>query len=429
MKELMSIDSVLSRMNKKDSFVLIIYAVTIGLFASLLAISLMGITEYFEHQIFHSAKQYHPLVYIFLPTIGITSIYYLRKYVFHNKKNKGISEIYNTLDYPKDHLPLFKLPSHYINGFLTVIFGGSTGIEVSTVVATATLGNTVYKKDFGARAYKRELVSAGVAAGIAILFNSPIAGWLFAWEVIAKKMNRAFVLCCTIATFVAWIFLQILHPEPILPIAVTGWNWYAIPFMIVLSLFGGSLSIYFTILVLRIKGYFSGINNNFIRVNLGALAVGTMICFFPFIYGDSYHALEEMIGGYHNYSILFLLFIAFLKPLASSLTLGAGGDGGVFAPSIVAGAFLGVAFALICNVYLGTSLQLLNFALIGAATTLSAAIYAPFTSLFLICNLVPNGYELFFPLLICCLIANFFAKLIFPYNVYTYDLDKKVSNH
>ena len=411
--------------NKKDDVILVIYAAIIGLLASLLAISLMHITEYCERYIFHLVKTHNALIYIFLPTIGITTIYYLRKYVFKNKRNKGISEIYNTIDYPKDHLPFYKLPSHYINGFLTVIFGGSTGIEVSTVVATAALGNAVYKKDFGARAYKRELISAGVAAGIAILFNSPIAGCLFAWEVISKKMNKAFVLCCSASTLVAWSLLHFIEHKSILPFSVVGWNWYAVPFMIVLSLFGSTLSVYFTILVLRIKSFFSGINNNFIRVNLGALAVGTMICFFPFIYGDSYHALEEMIQGYKNYSILFLLFIALLKPLASSLTLGAGGDGGVFAPSIVAGAFLGVAFALMCNIYLGTSLLLLNFALIGAATTLSASIYAPFTSLFLICNLVPNGYILFFPLLICCVVAHYFAKMIFPYNVYTYSLDKK----
>jgi Chloride channel protein EriC len=99
-----------------------------------------------------------------------------------NVTNKGITEIYKTLDQRKDHLPLFKIPSHYFNGFLTVIFGGSTGIEVSTVVATATIGNEVYKKEFSAKMYKRELVCTGVCAGVAILFASPLAGWLFALE-------------------------------------------------------------------------------------------------------------------------------------------------------------------------------------------------------------------------------------------------------
>ena len=172
----------------------------------------------------------------------------------------------------------------------------------------------------------------------------------------------------------------------------------------------------------KIKDFFSGINNNFIRVNLGALIVGGMICVFPFLYGDSYHALREMANPVNAHSWMLLVLLAFVKPLASSLTLGAGGDGGVFAPSIVAGAFLGLAFAILCNTYFGTSLVYLNFILIGAAAMLSASIYAPFTALFLVCNLVPNGFVLFFPILLGTLVSNYFAKWIFPYNVYTYQL-------
>ncbi|MCY1524350.1 Voltage-gated ClC-type chloride channel ClcB [compost metagenome] len=150
-----------------------------------------------------------------------------------------------------------------------------------------------------------------------------------------------------------------------------------------------------------------------------------MICIFPFLYGDSYHALQEIVLHPHAHSVILLILLAFLKPLASSLTLGAGGDGGVFAPSIVAGAFLGLAFAFICNTYFGTSLVYLNFILIGAAATLSASIYAPFTTLFLVCNLAPNGFVLFFPVLGCSLIAYYTSKLILPYNVYTYNLPSK----
>ena len=80
--------------------------------------------------------------------------------------------------------------------------------------------------------------------------------------------------------------------------------------------------------------------------------------------------------------MLLLLALVFLKPVASSLTLGAGGDGGVFAPSIVSGALLGLLFALACNTYFHTDLILINFVLVGAAATLSASIYAPLTALF-----------------------------------------------
>ncbi|GGG57450.1 chloride channel protein [Epilithonimonas arachidiradicis] len=401
-------------------FKLIISSLFIGIIASILGLTLKKITELCQEHIFEFAEKTNAYLFIILPTIGITAIYFLRKYLFKNRKNKGITEIYKTVDQRKDHLPFFKIPSHYINGFLTVIFGGSTGIEVSTVVATATVGNSVYEKQFAANVYKLELICAGVVAGVAVLFGNPLVGCLFALEVIARKINKTLLISCVSAAVVAWVFLHFFPSKPLISLPVREWNWVAVPFMIILSLISGTLSVYFTLLVIKIKNFFSGIHNNFLRVNLGALAVGGLICLFPFLYGDSYHSLNALIGHPQNYSVLFILALVLLKPLASSLTLGAGGDGGVFAPSIVAGAYLGLAFAIICNTFFGTTLVYLNFALVGIAATLSAAVYAPFTALILTCSLVPNGYELFFPILLGSLIAKKTAEKIIPYNVYTY---------
>lgn len=405
-------------------FKLIIVSIIIAICSASLAYILKHITEIFEHNIFHKVQHFNPIYFIFLPTIGITAIYFLRKYLFKNRKNKGITEIYKTIDQRKDHLPLFKVPSHFINGFLTVIFGGSTGIEVSTVVATATIGNMAYEQEFSAKMYKRELVCAGVAAGVAVLFTSPLAGLLFAIEVIARKKRSTIFISCAVAALVSCLFIFLFDNERILSLGFEKWNWFAFPFFIILSFFSGALSVYFTWLVTRIKTLFANISNNFLRVNIGALIVGGIIYFYPVLYGESYAGLNYIIeqnNHGNNYSLLFLTMLMLLKPLASSLTLGAGGDGGVFAPSIVAGAFLGLLFATLCNVYFHTEFIPLNFALVGAATTLSASIYAPFTSMILVCNMLPNGYGLFFPLLVCCFISWFFAKKLLPYNVYTYD--------
>ena len=406
----------------------------VGLASALLAFTLKHLTEFFEHYFFNFVKNRYAVLFIILPSIGITTIYFLRKYLFQNRKNKGITEIYKTLDQRKDHLPLFKIPSHFFNGFLTVIFGGSTGVEVSTVVATATIGNYAYEKEFSARMYKRELICAGVVAGVAILFTIPLAGFLFAMEVIARKTRKSLIIACTASALISWVFIELFDSARILSTKVEDWNYNAIPFFLVLSILGGILSVYFTLLVTRMKKLFSNISNNFIRVNLGAIAVGTLIFFFPTLYGDSYHGLREVLTNPLESSsaipVLFLLAVAVLKPLASSLTLGAGGDGGVFAPSIVAGAFLGLMVAFIGNDYFGMKLIPVNFALLGAAVTLSASLYAPFTSVILICNLLPDGYILFVPILICCFISHQFAKKLLPYNVYTHDfyLNSKASS-
>lgn len=377
-------------------------------------------TEHLQHVVFETISTTHKLLFIFLPTIGITAIYFLRKIVFKGRKNKGITEIYKTLDHRKDHLPAFKVPSHLINGFLTVVFGGSTGIEVSSVVATATVGNMVHTKHFTANLYKRELICAGVTAAVSLLFASPLAGFLFALEVISRKLRKSLLISCGTSALMSWAFILLLGYKPLLPFRIETWHGYAIPLFIIVSLMGGLLSVYFTLLVTRLKKIFGNINNNFVRVNLGAISVGTLIFIFPALYGDSYHGLKDLLSDTGSFTLLSLAFLILLKPLAASLTLGAGGDGGVFAPSIVAGAFLGYFFAQLCNAQFDMQLLPLNFALVGAAATLSASIYAPLTALFLICSLVPNGYQLFFPLLIGSFAANYFAKLLLPYNVYTY---------
>ncbi|WP_246073811.1 chloride channel protein [Fluviicola chungangensis] len=393
------------------------------LICCILAFVLKWLTELFQHRLFTFVTGTNLIWFLVLPTCGITTIYFLRKYLFLNRKNKGITEIYKTLDHRKDHLPLFKVPSHLINGFFTVVFGGSTGIEVSTVVATATVGNEAYKRDFSAKMYKRELVSAGVVAGVGVLFESPLVGIFFALEVIARKMNKSLLISCLSAGLVTWMFILSQDSKPLLSFEVQHWAWEALPFFALLSLFGALLSVYFTILVIRVKDFFARIPNNFLRVNLGALLVGFAILCLPFLYGDSYHGLTDLINQVLDkepVSLLILALLILIKPLVAALTLGAGGDGGVFAPSIVAGAVLGLFFALICNQIFHTELIPLNFALAGVAATLSSAISAPFTALILVCNLVPNGYSLFIPLFISSFLAQRIARFILPYNVYTY---------
>lgn len=402
-------------------FKLIIASALVSICSLILVFTTQQLTEHVEHLIFEKVSTTQKLIFIFLPTIGITSIYFLRKFLFKGRKNKGITEIYKTLDQRKDHLPAFKVPSHLINGFLTVTSGGSTGIEVSSVVATATVGNLVHTKHFSANIYKKELICAGVTAAVALLFASPLAGFLFAMEVIARKTSKSLFISCGTSAILAWTFILIFNYQPLLPFRIDNWNVYALPFFLLLSLTGGLLSVYFTLLVTRMKKLFGNIDNNFLRVNIGAISVGVFIFLFPALYGDSYHGLKEILDDTGRITILSLSVLILLKPLAASLTLGAGGDGGVFAPSIVAGAFLGLLFAQICNLLFGLQLVPLNFALVGAAATLSASIYAPLTALVLVCSLVPNGYQLFVPILVGSFTAKYFAKTILPYNVYTYD--------
>lgn len=406
-------------------FKLMIGSIIVAVLSGLLAYSLKHLTTFYQEYLFEKVESTTPYFFIIFPSIGITIIYFLRKYAFKNRKNKGIREIYRSLDTRQDHLPAYKIPSHYLNGFLTVIFGGSTGIEVSTVVATATVGNQMSKRGWAPMKFKQELICAGVTAGVAVLFGTVLGGWFFAIEVIARCWKRSVLISCTIAGAVAFVGIHYFDNAPLLTFPVIDWYWYGLPFMLFLAALSAVLAIYFMKLVLTSKQLFARISNNFLRVNSGAITIGCLILLFPALYGDSYHGLQEMLSHVISSGTMMmvpisLLLLIVLKPFVAALTLGAGGDGGVFAPSIVAGAFLGIAVALFFNSIFGLELLVLNFALIGAASTLGAAIHGRWTAIFLICSMAPNAYTLFIPVTLSVWIAYAIAKKISPYNVYTY---------
>jgi CIC family chloride channel protein len=399
---------------------LVVVSVLIGFLASFLAITLKTITEYYE-TIFFSKSSTSPWLLIIFPLFSLSVIYFLRIYLFKRKSNKGIKEIFEVTQNKNKDLPLYKIPSHFINGLITVIFGGSTGIEVSTVVASATIGSIAQQKENTFRTYKAELIGAGVAAGITALFGSPIAGIFFVLEVISKKTTKVFFLTNGIAVLISTALLFLLDETPLFPIQNMTWNYYAIPYFIILGILAGMNSVYITKCVMFFKTSFAKFNNDYYKVLIGSLLLSVSLYFFPQLYGDGYHAVDELL---HSEAVststllISTLAILFLKPIITSVTLASGGDGGVFAPSLFAGAFLGFLVATILNTYFQAEVITLNFIIIGMAAVLSASIHAPFTALFLVCGVTGN-YTLFFPLLGVCLIAKYTSKFIYPYTVYS----------
>ena len=401
---------------------LVIASLVIGFMAALLGVSLKHITEHYEGLLF-SRAQSNPLWLIVFPFIGLSLIYILRYYLFKKKENKGIKEVFESTASGKP-LPAYKIPSHFVNGLLTVIFGGSTGIEVSTVVATAAIGSLATQKEPFLKKYKTELICAGIAAGITALFNTPFAGLLFAYEVISKKTTKPLAISSIISAAVAYAFIFMLDEEPLFAVHITQWHTYALPWFMVLGVLAGINAVYLTKSVLYFKKKFAVFSNNYYKIVLGAAAISIMIMLLPQLYGEGYHAIKMYITGANTLVLtpmvaLTLAGIIFLKPIITSITLSAGGDGGVFAPGIFIGAFLGLFLAIVLNTFFDAGVIPLNFMIVGMAAMLSASIHAPFTALFLICGLI-NNYTLFIPLLIVCLVAKYTAQRIYPYTVYTY---------
>jgi CIC family chloride channel protein len=402
---------------------LVVVSLLIGFLSAFLGISLKKITEYYEEIFFHEVSV-NPIFYVIFPAFGLSVIYFLRQYLFKKKENKGIKEVFESTQSKSKNLPTYKIPSHFINGLLTVIFGGSTGIEVSTVVATATIGSVAQQKENVFRKYKTELICAGVAAGITALFSSPIAGILFAVEVISRKVTRAFILTNGIAVSIAFGLITILKEEPLFTVNVTTWHLKAIPYFILLGILAGINSVYLTRCVLFFKSQFGKIQTHYYKILLGSIVLSISLFVFPQLYGEGYHSIKMIFGTSSELPLTITLAVTFigiliLKPVVTSVTLASGGDGGVFAPSLFIGAFLGLLVASILNTFFNTQVIPVNFMIIGMAAVLSASIHAPFTAIFLVCGLT-NDYTLFLPILAVCLISKYTAKMIYPYTVYTY---------
>ena len=274
------------------------------------------------------------------------------------------------------------------------------------------------------RQYKTELICAGIAAGITVLFSSPIAGILFSLEVISKKLTRAFILTTVIAVSIASALSYLLHEEPLFTVNITTWHLKAAPYFILLGVLAAIYSVYLTRCVLFFKSRFSKISEPYYKIILGSAILSVSFFVFPQLYGEGYHAIKTVLLDSNDTVLTLSLALTFfgitlLKPIATSASLAAGGDGGVFAPSLFVGSFLGLLLALLLNKYLDANVIPINFMIIGMAAVLSASIHAPFTAIFLVCGLT-NDYTLFLPILVVCLISKYTAKLLYPFTVYTY---------
>lgn len=398
---------------------LVLASVTIGVLSALLTDTLKLVTEHYESQLYDRFQEHNALI-IALPFAGFIAILLLRHFLFRNTVNKGMREAIDCLSARTKYLPAYKIPSHYFNGFLTVIFGGSTGIEVSTVVATATVGSLSSQKTTWLKRYKNELICAGIAAGITALFNAPAAGAVFALEVFARKINKRHLLSIGAAAVTAYAVNLGLGDEPVFRLTVTHWNTFAMPYFVLLGIFGGIFSTWLTRSIVWVKDFSQVIENTFVKILLGSVVISVFIFIFPNLYGEGYASINAMENSpITTQALLSLAMVLMIKPVVTSLTLTAGGDGGVFAPSLFMGAFLGFLMASLLNTYFHAGVIPVNFIVIGMAALLSGSIHAPLTSIFLLCAVTGN-YTLFVPIVVASVVAKIVARLILPYTVYSY---------
>ena len=388
------------------------------------------------------ATEYENYSYIIFPAIGILISLLFIKYVIRQHVGHGIPSVLFAISKTNGVIKQHNIFSSIFTSMFTVGFGGSVGLEGPTVATGAAIGSNLGRLfHFN---YKQITLLLGVAcaAAMAAIFKSPIAAIVFATEIIMIDLTLASVvpllISSSVAVLTSYFFLgqAVLYPSDI----TQGFLLKDIPFYILLGIMTGLVSVYFTKMYILIESKFSKIKSWGKRLAIGGTILGVLIFFFPALYGEGYGAINSALGGdvsslYNNsifytfkdnIGIIFILFILIIvfKAIATAVTFGAGGIGGIFAPTLFLGAFTGLFYAQLINYFEIGDLMESNFALVGMAGLIAGVLHGPLTAIFLIAE-ITGGYKLFVPLMITATISYATIKIFVKNSVYTYQLAKR----
>ena len=420
---------------------LIMASIVVGIISALAAIALK-ILVHSLHKIpdFFSIYSGSHLWYIFLPLTGILLTVAVVKIFFKGKLEKGLGSILFSIARRSSRVNKDKMYSHIITSGITVGLGGSAGLEAPIVITGAAIGsNFAQRFKFG---YKERalLLACGAAAGIATVFNSPIAGVIFAIEVLLTDISIPLFIPLLISTASATIVSKLLYKGQLFYLITNDWYMHAIPFYIVLGVICGLLSVYMTRVTLYVEGWFDSKKGVIAKAIGGGLILGLLIFLFPPLFGEGYTTIDSLFKGSYNdllknslfidfvdhpwILLLITLIIILIKVFATALTLSSGGNGGIFAPSLFTGALTGFGFSSAINLSGISKLHVSNFIAVGMAGIMSGVIHAPLTAIFLIAE-ITGGYVLFVPLMIVSAISYFISRFFEPYSIYTKHLAQK----
>lgn len=412
----------------------------IGIFAAISAIILKNLVFYtaqFLHTLF-PADQFN-FLYLIFPAIGITlTVIFVRRYVKH-KISHGVSRILWAISQNKGDINKESTWTSMVASTLTVGFGGSVGLEAPIVFTGSAIGSTIGRAfELDAKS-KILMVACGATGAMAAIFKAPIAAIVFAIEVIMIDLTTASLMPLLIASVAGTTLSFFLLGKTVMfsyPIT-QEFNLKNIPFYIVLGVFTGLISIYFTKTSGFIESLFQRIGAPIVKIVFGGLMLSLLIFCFPLLYGEGYESLTAMLNSRGHELIAnsafwdfrdnlwmvlgFLLLVLLFKVIAMATTNGSGGVGGVFAPSLFMGGVSGYAIVLFCKLAFNIDLPVENFVLAGMAGVMAGVMHAPLTAIFLIAELT-SGYQLFVPLMITSALSFITVIPVEPHSIYTKQL-------
>ncbi len=357
------------------------------------------------------------LLILIYPAIGILLTILFVRYIVKGQIGHGLPSVLLSLSRKGGVLPARNMYSSLVASTLTVAFGGSVGLEAPIASTGSAIGSNI-GRFFRLSAHDvKLLLGCGAAGAIAGIFKAPIAGVLFVIEVFMFDMTATSILplmlsavsASTVAYFLMGNELQFAFNV----VGETGLS--QIPYYIVLGVFCAAVSLYFLRITDRVEEWFSRRRSQTHRAVIGAVALGVMIFLFPPLFGEGYAFLTELLNGSdrmlfehsifsslseNNWMVLaYLLVLILMKAVATATTIGCGGVGGTFGPSLIVGGMSGYFICMLSNQLGFPEQSTANFALVGMAAVMTGVMHAPFMAIFLIAE-ITGGYALMVPLLV-----------------------------
>ncbi len=426
---------------KDKRFVLVLAFIT-GLGCALAAFLLKS-SIHFVQDIVKSLMANDSLNYWYLafPAVGIVIATLFVKYVVKDDISHGVTKILYAISQHKAIIKLHNCWSSIVASSITIGFGGSVGAEAPIVLTGSAIGSNLgqfFKMD---QRTLMLLVGCGAAGAVGGIFKAPIAGVAFVMEVLLMDLTMTSIVPLLIASVTATAFSYLFMGNEVM----FHFDNYApftldrVPYLILLGVVCGLISLYFTRGMNWLEGIFRRLKVPYKKILVGGLMLGVLIFLFPPLYGEGYDTINALLTGecynlfnqsfLYNYRfdawaiVLYLSLIVFFKIFASAATNGAGGTGGIFAPSLFVGCITGFVVAEGLNI-VGLPVPHQNFAFAGMAGLMSGVMHAPLTGTFLIAELT-GGYDLFMTLMITSVIAYLTIIVFERHSLYAMRLAQK----
>lgn len=430
----MDLAGILRKLKVSGPHALVIIAAAVGLATAGGALGFRALIGYFNHLFFGLTDQ--RLVQAFgggfkfwLPLIPMLGGLLVGPIVFHfakEAKGHGVPEVMNAVARLGGIIRPRVAAAKAVASAICIGSGGSAGREGPIVQIGSALGSTIGQYLRLSEDRIKVLVGCGAAAGISSVFNAPIAGVMFSVEIILGDFTIATFSPVLVSSVVASVLTRSVlgnHPAFEIPgySLVSAWE---IPLYMMLGVLLGVVAVLFTRSLDLTEDIFERLRMpDLLRPALGGLLLGSIAIFFPQILADGYDAIRLSLNG--QIVLWLLLALIFLKIMATSLTLGSGNSGGIFAPSLFMGAMTGGAFGIAANrLFPGVTASSGAYALVGMAGLVAGTTHAPMTALLIIFEMT-NDYRIVLPLMVTVAVASLVARLLFSNSIYTIKLARR----